>query len=78
MIRYAETAEVTCVDNNQKVQTDVLSFEPLKLLTVSIQKSIKLVMKYNVNTGEYFGELYGKTFVTTGPKPTYYSDGRRK
>jgi hypothetical protein len=75
-VRYGDTVQVTCVDNGQTLVADVLSFDPEKFLSVSLQKSIKLGMKYNTNTKEYFGDLYGKTFTSKGPTATRYTVGR--
>jgi hypothetical protein len=76
MIRYDETAQVKCVDNGEVVTADVLDFKPQLLLSVSLNKSIKMVLKYAANSDEYQGDLYGRTFVSKGPKATHYSSGR--
>jgi hypothetical protein len=76
MIKYAETCKVTCVDNNQTVDADILDFKPQNLLSVSLQKSIKIVLRYNNKNDEYQGEMYGRTFVTKGPKETYIRTNR--
>lgn len=76
MIRYDETAQVRCVDNGQTVTADVLEFKPQVLLSISLNKSIKVILKYSTNSDEYQGDLYGRTFVSKGPKGTHYSTGR--
>ena len=76
MIRYDETAIVTCVDNNKVVTAEVLSFIPKKTLSVSLDRSVKLVLKYSEKNNEYQGDLYGRTFVSKGPKATHYSNSR--
>jgi hypothetical protein len=76
MIRYDETAQVKCVDNGQTVTADVLEFKPQVMLSISLNKSIKLVLKYSIQSDEYQGDLYGRTFVSKGPKATHYSTGR--
>ena len=76
MIRYDETAQVKCVDNGQTVTADVLEFKPQVLLSISLNKSIKVILKYSTNSDEYQGDLYGRTFVSKGPKGTHYSTGR--
>jgi hypothetical protein len=76
MIRYDETATVKCVDNNQTVIADVLDFKPNVLLSISLDKSIKLVLKYNLKSDEYQGDLYGRTFISKGPKGKHYTTGR--
>ena len=76
MIRYDETAIVTCVDNNKVVTAEVLSFIPKKTLSVSLDRSVKLELKYSEKNNEYQGDLYGRTFVSKGPKATHYSNSR--
>jgi hypothetical protein len=76
MIRYDETADVKCVDNGQTVKADVLEFKPQLLLSISLNKSLKLVLKYSALSDEDQGELYGRTFISKGPKGTHYSVGR--
>lgn len=76
MIRYEDTCQVKCIDNNQTVTAEILEFKPQVLLSISLQKSIKLVLKYNTKFDEYQGELYGRTFVSKGPKGTHYTIGR--
>ena len=76
MIRYDETAQVKCIDNGQTVTADILEFKPQVLLSISLNKSIKVILKYSTNSDEYQGDLYGRTFVSKGPKGTHYSTGR--
>lgn len=76
MIRYEETCKITCVDNNETVTADILEFKPQNLLNVSLNKTIKMVLKYAVKSDEYQGNLYGRTFISKGPKGTHYSVGR--
>jgi len=76
MIRYDETCKVTCVDNNETVTADILEFKPQLLLSVSLNKTIKMILKYASKSDEYQGELYGRTFISKGPKGTHYSTGR--
>jgi hypothetical protein len=76
MIRYDETCKVTCVDNNETVTADILDFKPQQLLSVSLNKTIKMVLKYALKSDEYQGDLYGRTFVSKGPKVTHYTTGR--
>lgn len=76
MIRYDETTKVLCVDNGQTVDADVLEFKPQVLLSISLQKSLKLVLKYNAKVDEYQGELYGRTFTSKGPKGRHIAGSR--
>lgn len=77
MIRYDETCKVTCVDNNETVTADILEFKYQMLLSVSLNKTIKMILKYAAKSDEYQGDLYGRTFVSKGPKATHYTSGRQ-
>jgi hypothetical protein len=71
MKQYSDTVTVKCVDNNMSVTAEVLDFKPNVLLSLSLDRSIKLTLRYNQTSDEYQGELYGRTFITKGPKETY-------
>lgn len=76
MKQYIEdTCQVTCVDNNRVVLADVLDFKEGKMLSVSLNKSLKLVMPWNGRVFE--GRMSGLTFTSTGPIITKVNDTRR-
>jgi hypothetical protein len=77
MIRYDDKAKVTCVDNGQTVDAEILEFKPQVVMSISLDRKIKLVLKYVARTDEYQGELYGRTFISKGPKATHYTTGRQ-
>jgi hypothetical protein len=68
MVRYDDTAQVTCIDNGQTVKADILDFKPQVLMSVALANSVKVVLKYVAKSDEYQTELYGRTFVSKGPK----------
>jgi hypothetical protein len=76
MIKYDDTALVTCIDNQQTVKAEILDFKPQVLLSVSFEKSIKLILKYISKSDEYQTELYGRTFVSKGPKAHHVKSSR--
>lgn len=76
MVRYDDTAQVTCVDNGQTVKADILDFKPQVLMSIALEKSIKVVLKYVPKSDEYQAELYGRTFVSKGPKAHHVKTGR--
>ena len=51
-------------------------FKPQVLLSISLEKSIKLVLKYVTKSDEYQAELYGRTFVSKGPKSHHIKTSR--
>ena len=76
MIRYEETCQVKCVDNGEVVTADILEFKPQVLLSISLNKAIKMILKYVAKSDEYQGDMYGRTFVSKGPKGRHYTTGR--
>jgi hypothetical protein len=76
MIKYDDKVQIKCVDNNTVVTAEVLNFTPNHQLSVALEKSIKLILPYVAKVGEYQGSLYGRTFVTKGPKETYVRSSR--
>jgi hypothetical protein len=72
--RYEETCKILCEDNSRSLEVDILSFKEEKNLDVSINKSIKMHMKWNGRV--YEGKLHGMTFISDGPKGYTYKEGR--
>ena len=77
MIRYEDTAVITCVDNNETVVAEILEFKPNAILSVSLDRKIKLILRYNANSNEYQADLYGRTFISKGPKGSNYTTAKR-
>lgn len=74
MIRFEDTCQVKCEDNGKTVTADVLDFKEGKTLSVSLNKSLKLVMPFNGRV--YEGRMGGMSFISAGPKGQKYSEGR--
>ena len=71
---YEDTCNVVCEDNGKTVVADILQFNETRNLTVSINKSIKLLMSWNGRV--YEGRMSGMSFVSDGPKGRTVSEGR--
>jgi len=74
---YADVVDLHCTDRNETVQAEVLEYRPGMILSVSIQRKIKLTLKYNERGGKYVGSMAGLEFTTLGPKETITYEGRR-
>lgn len=74
MIKYENTCEVHCTDNDKTVTADVMNFREKDGLTVVIATN-KIVMKYNGKV--YVGNLMGMEFTSLGPKFYDIKQGRR-
>lgn len=69
-----ETCVVVCEDNDKKVVADILAFNEGRNLTVSLNKSVKLLMSWNGRV--YEGRMSGMSFVSKGPNIKEVKDGR--
>jgi hypothetical protein len=60
-----DTCEVTCENNGKKIVAEVLDLQEKIYLSVSLNRSLKLELRWNGNV--YEGRQSGLTFVTQGP-----------
>lgn len=68
-MRYiGDTCEVTCEDTGRIVTAELLDFVENRKLSVSINRSIRLDLRYNGRV--YHGESRGLTFLSPGPQIT--------
>lgn len=75
MRTYVEdTCEIICEDNGKKMVADILSFKQSQHLAVSIEKSLKLEMKWNGNI--YEGRMGRMSFTSEGPIIRSVKQGR--
>ena len=70
-----DKCEVRCEDNDKVVVADILNFQEGKSLSVSLNKSLKLIMPFNGMISE--GRMSGLTFVSKGPKITETKESSR-
>jgi hypothetical protein len=61
-------------NNDREVPAEILSFKEGKMLSVSLNKSVKITLVWNGKI--YEGKASGMTFVSTGPKITETKEGR--
>jgi len=73
--RFEEVCKEICEDTGQVVDADVLNFQEGKTLTVSLNKSLRMVMPWNGKI--YEGKMSGMSFVSTGPKGQKYTESTR-
>lgn len=74
---YADTVDLHCTDKNEIVPAEILEFRPGILISVSIQRKIKMILKFNHRGNNYVGSMAGLEFTTSGPKETITYEGRR-
>lgn len=61
-------------NTNKTVDAEVLDFKEHQMLSVSINRSVKLTLSWNGQL--YEGRMSGMNFVSAGPKITEVKQGR--
>ena len=74
---YADTVDVKSIDSGQTVSAEILDYKPAKSLSVSINRQIKLILKYDKNKKHYAGRAANMEFVSAGPEKIITAQGRR-
>jgi len=74
---YSDTCEVYNVDKNQTVTAEILDFYPKQTLSVALQRSLKLVLRYNEKFDEYQASMAGFNLTSKGPTETVTYQGRK-
>lgn len=74
---FAQTCIVRCTDNDRVIDAEVIDFRQGSLLTVSLEREIKLVLKYDAHRNHYRGNMSGLEFVSDGPKELPQPNTRR-
>lgn len=65
---FDDKCMIECTNNDRKVEAEVVAFKEHDFLSVSIQRSIKINMRYNERKGVYIGNQSGLEFITEGPQ----------
>ncbi len=73
-LTHADRCTVQQTNNSKTVEAEVLDFKDKEKLTVVLNKSVKLSLKWNGKL--YEGRMAGLDFVSTGPKVTRTTQGR--
>tara|TARA_B100001287_G_scaffold248430_1_gene227637 strand:- start:41 stop:271 length:231 start_codon:yes stop_codon:yes gene_type:complete len=76
MIKYEQKCNVTCNDNDNTVEADIISFKPEDRLIVAIAGN-KIQLNYNRH-GRYIGSKVGMEFISEGPKQYEVNMGRQR
>lgn len=75
-IEYEDTCMVTCSDTGRTVKSEVLSFSPEHVLSVSVGRSVKVNMTWSPKTKVYVGNMAGMEFTSRGPNSSKYQAPR--
>lgn len=75
---YSDTCEIVNTNNSAVVVAEILEFKPSFVLTVSINRSIKVVLRYDAVLKLYVGNMAGMEMTSAGPKEQVKFTGRKK
>lgn len=75
-IEYEDTCELYNFDSGKTVTAEILNFQPERSLTVSINRSIKITLRYQANGKKYIGSASGFEFWSDGPNGYSYRTNR--
>lgn len=75
-IHYNDSVELVCTDNNQKAVAEILDFKPENMLTCSVNRQVKVSLKYNHAKKLYIGRVGSLEFTTSGPESYFTKEGR--
>jgi hypothetical protein len=70
----SEDCEILCEDNGRKMVADILTFKEHHYLNVSLERQLKLEMKWNGNI--YEGKMGRMSFTSEGPVIRAFKQGR--
>lgn len=73
--RHSDSCQVKQTTSNKLVEAVVQDFREKEMLTVILNKSVKMSMKWNGRV--YEGRMAGMDFVSDGPKLSYTQTGSR-
>lgn len=74
---YQDTVEVTSTNSGAAVLAEILEFKPKNTLSVSVNRQIKIIMKYDETKGQYLGRTGNLEFMSHGPKEIITTQKRR-
>ena len=63
-----DTVTLTCTENEQTILGEVLEYRRGYSLTCSLERQVRLFMRYNDGTKKYTGRVGSLEFTTNGPK----------
>jgi hypothetical protein len=75
---FSDTVNITCLENNKTVLAEILDFKRAYMLTVSVDRKVKLNLRYNTEKKLYIGNVGNLEFITEGPKETVVAQGRKR
>ena len=73
---YEDKIKLTCTENSQTIEAEILDYRPAYSLTVSVNRQVKVYLRYNSGTKNYIGNVGSLEFETAGPNKIHVKEGR--
>ena len=74
ILRHSDTCDVVNVSKHMVVEAVIQDFRDKEMVTVVLNKSVKVLMNWNGRM--YEGRMAGMDVTSDGPKGQKYSEGR--
>tara|TARA_B100000945_G_C19836764_1_gene347559 strand:+ start:227 stop:457 length:231 start_codon:yes stop_codon:yes gene_type:complete len=73
---YEEKCKIICTDNGNEVTADIVEFKPHSFVTLAINKSVRINLKFDSKKSHYIGKMSDLEFITDGPNKININRGR--
>ena len=77
-MKYEDTCKLKNTNNGVVVTAEVMDFKPQRMLTVTLNRSVKVSLNYLERTNIYVGTMAGVEFTSDGPKEVATYKGRNR
>jgi len=64
---WEDSCEVTDTNSGKKIVAEILDFRENNVLTCSVNRQVKIVMRYNNSSKSYSGKVGAMEFTSKGP-----------
>lgn len=75
--QYQDTVKLTCLENDKTLTGEILDYKPGYMLAASVDRRVRVTLRYNVEKKLYIGRVGALEFVSKGPEKTVIAEGRR-
>jgi hypothetical protein len=73
---YDDVVMLECTENSQKIEAEILDYRPGHMITCSVNRQVKVFLRYNQGNKNYVGNVGALEFVTNGPAEAVVKQGR--
>ena len=73
---YDDKVILKCTENDNVLEAEILDYKPAYMLTCSVNRQVKVYLRYNHANKIYQGNVGKLEFTSTGPKSTEIKQGR--